>query len=180
MDFGDKFDTFINQIFGDGDVREIITEVYPNNELCLLVVDDRLQGNHHVVKNLTTNKVICSKTTRPRIQNPYVDVNDNLCQSYSLARYRNIQITRDKIQKQMDIIQMYREILNNVMFINKLNDELLRNTSYKPSWRIYKNSRKTHRNINLNKTILFRNIHKLLDEWENGGYRYFIRHGNDC
>ena len=70
--------------------------------------------------------------------------------------------------------------MNNEMFINKLNDELLRNTRYKPPWRIYKNSRKTHRNINLNKTILFRNIHKLLDEWENGGYRYFIRHGNDC
>jgi len=177
MNFEDRFYTYINQIFGDGDVREIFTEVYPNDIYCLLVVDDKAHGHHHIVKETKTNRIICSKTTRPRIQNTYADVNDVLCQSYSLARYRDIPITRDKIQKQFDIIQMYRMVLQDDEFVNKINNELLENPLYKPYWVKYKNNQATRQRISLNKQRLLQNINALLDDWERYGYHHFIGKG---
>ena len=89
--------TYINQIFGDAGIREIISEVYPNK--CLeFRVEKVTEGSgfeegtdHHVLFDKIKKKRICSVDTL-KIQNTNINKNDTLCQSYTLLVYFNRKI----------------------------------------------------------------------------------------
>jgi hypothetical protein len=183
MLFEDRFDTYINQPFGNITIREIYTEVNPNSKYELEVEpfwwiqNGKVyqNGEHHYIRNKVTGEKICS--IKSRLQNIRIDKNDNLCQSYSLARYCNISITKDKIKKHMEIINMYRNILKDNKFMDKINEEILENPDNKRLWKIYKNNQPTKHFINMNKDIFVKSISTVLDDWEKFGYNYFIGDG---
>jgi hypothetical protein len=155
--------TYINQIFGDITVRDIIAEVFPNKKYKFMVKEDIISdSHHHYLIDVDTMKEICSVDNG--YQNIYIDTNDNLCQSYSLLSYFNIPITQDKIQRQMEMINLYRKIINNKEFIKRFNDIIVRWIDY------------TKKNcyLSTNKNILIKNIRNVLRKWKKFGYNYFI------
>jgi hypothetical protein len=129
--FAVDWTTFINQIFGDENIRKIIMRTYKTKGIKLLTQDfeDPIHGsmNHHVT-NLE-----CS--VDGNYQNTRVHREDMLCQSYSLMNYLGIpfdkrnasELWKDKpaaynsrkgIQDTM--IQMYRNILSNNAFLKRI------------------------------------------------------------
>jgi hypothetical protein len=187
MEFPDKFDTYINQIFGDYDIRNICTETCPNHRnkyrldietlYWLYNGEDiaRENGEHHYVTNLITGEKICS--IKNRLQNVRIDKNDCLCQSYSLAVYFYINLNKyDKKEKQMQLIKMYRTILNDIIFIEYLRI-FIDFPIFKPNWKIYKDNRPTRKCIEMNSDNLLKCIKDTLDDWEKFGYQYFINDG---
>ncbi len=173
--FGWDHYTYINQIFGDYTVRKILEEVYPNCEYRLATEPDEIFGDHHFVENIKTGEKIDSM--RSRLQHSRIDINDTLCQSYSAYFYinSNIPLTKDKKQKQFDMINMYRKLLRNKVFVEKINQQILLDEAYRGVWKIYK--RRTEVNINMNKASLIKKINGVLDDWEEFGYSYFIGSG---
>ena len=83
--------SYINQIFGDETIRNIIQEIYINNKKILVCVPGtgRFCGtNHHIVRIKKTKEIIDSIVQG--YQNLNDNDNDNLCQSYSLMNYLGI------------------------------------------------------------------------------------------
>jgi hypothetical protein len=210
--------TYINQIFGDLSVREIIAEKYyilqqqVNEEFNINITNTQpiydfskttLMGRdglteHHL---LTTNGSIkCS--IEDNIQNIDVDINDTLCQSYSLLNYFHIPIATDKKERQMQMIKLYKVLLHNSEFIEELNQIIMNlvSMSKKPltkasratqrkqdKWidyiqtrqmNLFKTSQFVRKNINEIQEIIKQNIIDALQHWENYGYLYFIGNGN--
>ena len=181
-EFSKKHYTYINQIFGDGTVREIIEEEYPTTYK--FVVEETGAdfdfSFHHTVKDREDNHIICSAVEG--YQNIYKNKNDTLCQSYSLMNYFDIEISDDKKERQMAMIQMYRDIINgtlenfeDVNFKDILNREILSVKSNKQLWTDFVKGRGY---VNMSKASIFKNIENTLDEWEEFGYWYFIGKGN--
>jgi hypothetical protein len=167
--------TYINQIFGDLTVREIISEIYPNKKYKFNVSPSGpgFQNSFHhtlIEKSKKKDKIICS--VENEYQNTDININDNLCQSYSLLTYFNKPIDPDQKQRQMDMIQMYRTILSDENFINILSQEVLHNSKKGFFWKNFKNDK----NIPMN-TKIFTHINSTLDKWEDYGYWYFIGDG---
>jgi hypothetical protein len=131
--FAVDWTTFINQIFGDENIREIIMRTYEKegNELLTEKFQDPTHGwmNHHVT-NLE-----CS--VDGKYQNTRVHREDMLCQSYSLMNYLGIGFdkrnafalwskkdkrgaynSRKSIQDAM--IGTYRGLLSNPLFLANL------------------------------------------------------------
>ena len=183
--FGKYHYTYINQIFGDITVREIIAEIFPNKKYSFRVeqAGEGFEQNtdHHILFDETNNKTICSTKIRCNghiCQDIRRDVNDTLCQSYSLLTYMNRKIKRGKKERQMEMIRMYREILDSPEFIKKLNEEILTNYENKCLWlKFTKNNHVDKEFVNMNYTNLINKIHKALNEWEKYGYMYFIGKG---
>ena len=114
-EFSKQHFTYINQIFGDATVREIIEEEYPTTykfEVEETGADFDFSF-HHTVKDRDDDHVICS--VAEGYQDIYKNKNDTLCQSYSLMNYFDIEIPVDKKEKQMVMIQMYRDIINGTL-----------------------------------------------------------------
>lgn len=129
-DFGMRHFTYINQIFGDGNVREILQTIYPNPKYKFKFedADESFEGAYHhiLVDPKTEYTLFCPVKTK--IQNPGQHKNDTLCQSYTLLKYMDGSVLgedkpkgiaqKKKYQKirQMEMIKMYRKILANPKF----------------------------------------------------------------
>jgi len=181
-EFSKKHFTYINQIFGDATVRQIIEEEYPTTyEFAVEETGAEFEHSfHHTVKDREDDHVICS--VAEGYQNIYKNKNDTLCQSYSLLNYFDIDIPDDKKERQMAMIQMYRDILNGTMenfedvdFKKIIYDEILSVKANKSLWLNFVTNRGY---ISMAKNKFFKNIEDTLDEWEEFGYWYFIGKGN--
>ena len=181
-EFSKKHYTYINQIFGDATVRQIIEEEYPTTYAFAVEETgaDFDFSYHHTVKDREDDHIVCSVVEG--YQNIYKNKNDTLCQSYSLMNYFDIDIPDDKKDRQMAMIQMYRDILNKTLenfedvdFKSIINREILSVKSNKELWTNFVKGRGY---ISMNKKIFFKNIEDTLDEWEEFGYWYFIGKGN--
>ena len=190
--FSKKHYTYINQIFGDATVRQIIEEEYPTTWQFKVAKAGPEFGNsfHHTVRDRDDPDLfICSGIDG--VQDLNKNVNDTLCQSYSLMNYFEIpiqlseekgklkQIYHETNQKAM--AQMYRDILNGTLenyegvdFKDILTNEILSDKRNKKLWRDFSTSRG---HINMNPEILFQNIEDTLDNWEEYGYWFFIGKG---
>ena len=171
--FGWDHYTYINQIFGDDDVRKILEEVYPNCEYRLAKKLHCEFGYHHFVEEIKTGKKIDSMSSGLQLSD---DIKDTLCQSYSIwARmYPRDPLTKDKKQKQLDMINMYRKLLRNKVFVEQINNKILLDKLERRRWKINDD---TNRNINMNIESLIKKINGVLDDWEEFGYSYFIGSG---
>jgi len=181
-EFSKKHFTYINQIFGDATVREIIEEEYPTTyQFAVEETGAEFDFSfHHTVKDREDEHITCSVVEG--YQDIYKNKNDTLCQSYSLMNYFDIEIPNDKRDRQMAMIQMYRDILNGTLenfegvdFKGIINKEIL---SVKANKDLWTNFVKGHGHISMNKKTFFKNIEDTLDEWEDVGYWYFIGKGN--
>lgn len=181
--FGLMHYTFINQIFGDRTVREIIEEVYPSTKFKFKVDANRDHGYHHVLLD-KTGKKICS--INDGYQDIDVNVNDTLCQSYSIMNYLGIsfpktrytQYKKDEFYEQQTIrqitmIKMYRDVISNPLFRRKFNG------LYYTHWRDYTKSIRGKFKFDKNLTCnqLLKIVQKTLDDWQSYGYRYYIGSG---
>lgn len=194
--FGKKHFTFINQFFGDVQIRKIITEIFPNKNYRLEVeaADETFEySKHHYLYQIKYDKngnelvgkgkKVCS--VAGKYQNIYINKNDTLCQSYTLLRYLgynfNLKMTRKEIQSRM--CQMYKKIIENEQFIHIMKKEVLPLSENKNRWIDYTKGNepfitmKQLRGSNNNYEYLFRNINDVLSKWESYGYSYFIGEG---
>jgi hypothetical protein len=190
--FSKKHYTYINQIFGDASVRRIIEEEYPTTWEFKVAKAGPEFGNsfHHTVRDREQPDLfICSG--EDGVQDLNKNVNDTLCQSYSLMNYFEIpiqlseekgklkQIYHETNQKAM--IQMYRDLLDGnlenyegIDFKEILTNEILSDPRNKKLWRNFVNGKS---NVNMKPEVLFKNIEDTLDEWEDYGYWFFIGKG---
>jgi hypothetical protein len=192
LDFSKKHYTYINQIFGDATVRKIIEEEYPTTWEFKVAKAGPEFGNsfHHTVKDREQPDLfICSG--EDGVQDLHKNINDTLCQSYSLMNYFEIpiQLSEDKGKlkqiyhetNQRAMVQMYRDLLNGTLenyegidFKEILTNEILSVSRNKKLWRNFVTGKG---NLNMNPEILFKNIEDVLDEWEDYGYWFFIGKG---
>ena len=181
--FSKKHYTYINQIFGDISVREIIKEIYPNDKFNFAVLKandiDNFENNslHHVLEYVKSGRQLCS--VQQKHQDLTKNLNDTLCQSYSLMNYFGIKISRVRRKKQEDMVRMYKTLLNNDEFVKKLNDDILTNKKNKKIWVDYSKPIKPTQYLDMNVNNLVKNINTVLDNWNDYGYNYFIGDG-DC
>jgi hypothetical protein len=175
--FSNEHYTYINQIFGDETVREIISEIkkFKNKRFEFATEETGRNfeySSHHILIDKKTKEIVCSVDNG--YQNININKNDTLCQSYSLLTYLNIDIDPDQKQRQMDMIAMYREILSNSLFLKKL-DEITLNEDNKKLWTDY--TQNTKKFIVMDKQKILKKINDVLDKWEAYGYLYFIGKG---
>jgi hypothetical protein len=177
--------SYINQIFGDQTVRDIIHEIWCNPGS--LVVEDGgtvFENSHHHVY-VKAGKKICS--VELGYQDLNVDINDTLCQSYSLLTYFGfpfdttksaVATTIMKYNKQLTMIEMYRYILANKDFVKAFSDEIVfednnklwtDTTGTKPFYIIEKYKKAAP---------IIKNIHNVLNMWELYGWSYFVLGGD--
>lgn len=167
--------TYINQIFGDQTVREIISEVFPNDSVMFNVKVINKQGDfHHTLlykKNENEKqKEWCS--LQLGYQDVKTNVNDMLCQSYTLLYYFGYKVYFDPKASQMEMIKMYRWLLSNPFFIAALDDVI-----HSENDRLWKNYSFKKKYVKMDKKQILHSIHSVLNEWEEYGYRYFIGNG---
>ena len=190
--FSFKHYTFINQIFGDETIREIISEIFPNNnyEFVIETIEDDNEdfegGIHHVLYDVSSNSPEKWCSVDEKYQDMDINIHDTLCQSYTLLKYRNKSIVKgqkeDKQkQRQMTMVKMYREILDNSDFLNELDSVIHKDN--KTLWRDYlkekyqpKNN-KANQYIKMDKKYIIQRIISALDCWERYGYNFFIGDG---
>lgn len=171
--------TYINQFFGDETIREMISEIYPSKKfefIALPGVDEFRGSYHHVLKYKSTEKILCSAAKG--YQNLNINVNDTLCQSYSLLSFFGKKINSGQIQRQKQMIAMYRNLLQNAEFINKLH-EVIQNaaTENKKRWVDYSAvTKKTFIKMGDTQRIIIE-ILRVLNEWEQYGYWFFVGDG---
>ena len=176
--FSLKHYTYINQIFGDTTVREIISEVFPHKSFEFHVeetdADFDEDSEHHVLFDKCKNKFICSVDDGH--QNTKKDVNDTLCQSYSLITYFGKKISKGRRNRQRQMTNLYRWLMDHTEFRNKLEHEILNNKANKNHWVDYTNQKKT---IYLKMDIdsIHNNILDVLKKWDEYGYMYFMDDG---
>ena len=130
-------------------------------------------------------KNICS--VKLGYQNLNVDINDTLCQSYSLLKYLQMPFDETpsktatiaiKKERQMTMINMYRIILNNEQFIKAFSEEIVFETN-NTLWTDSVNHKKEFFMIKKfkNAVPIIKNIHRVLDIWEDYGWCYFVGNG---
>ena len=190
--FSKKHYTYINQIFGDATVRKIIEEEYPTTWEFKVAKAGPEFGNsfHHTVRDREDPQlIVCSGVDG--VQDLNKNVNDTLCQSYSLMNFFEIPIQlseeKGKLKQiyhetnQMAMVKMYRDLLNGnienyegIDFKEILTNEILSDPRNKKLWRDFSTSRG---NVNMKPEVLFKNIEDTLDEWEAFGYWFFIGKG---
>lgn len=194
--FGKKHFTFINQFFGDVQIREIIAEIFPNKKYRLEVeaADETFEySKHHYLYEIKYDrngnelvgkgKRVCS--VDGKYQNIYINKNDTLCQSYTLLRYLgynfNLKMSRKDIQLRM--CQMYKDIIENERFIDIIKREILPLHENKNRWIDYTKGNepfitmKQLRESDNKYEYFFRNVKDVLSKWESYGYFYFIGEG---
>jgi len=190
--FSKKHYTYINQIFGDATVREIIEEEYFTTWEFHVAKAGPEFGNsfHHTVRDREDPDIfVCS--VMDDIQDLHKNVNDTLCQSYSLMNFFEIPIQSSgkkgeqteisQERNQMSMIKMYRDILNGTLeefkginFKEILTNQILSDKRNKKLWRNFV-AGKGH--ISMTPKVLFKNIEDTLTQWEEFGYWFFIGKG---
>lgn len=175
-DFSLQHYTYINQIFGDAGIRDIISDVYPSEKYKFGVedTDEAFEhSNHHIlVSKKDTSKIVCSVING--YQNININKNDTLCQSYSLLSYFGIKIDKSQKQRQFDMIKMYRRLLKNPKFIDML-DEII-HSGNRRVWKDYTKVSGTYYVV-MNKAAILAKIDDVLNKWEKYGYWFFINDG---
>lgn len=188
IEFSNRHYTYINQIFGDQNVREDIEKAFPefakkNVSFQEDACSDFDEGQHWMTRNVETGEVFCS--VEEDIQNLNINKNDTLCQSYSLMKFFHEHLgegCESEIQKkrQMTMIKMYKKLLNNSLIIQSLSEFY---HDKNPDWKDYtKYNCRTGKYPNLYERgkdvyYLIRQIHNVLDYWESDGFNYFIGNG---
>ena len=151
--------------------------------------DNSGENNHWILHNKRNGKKVCSIETG--VQNIKDDINDNLCQLYSVIACMNIRLPsklgknnkKNKIRKHKLIVATIRKLVNRSDFITmlqcKMNNiqkdfkemDFLENEHYL----FYEINT---RNCNIRKAqYLLNDLNITLDDWENFGYRHFINNG---
>lgn len=192
--FGHRHYAYINQIFGDQTVREIIWEVFPSSDGYRFVAEPgqaEFADSHHHVLYRGPDKAWCSAMNE--YQHIGINVNDTLCQSYSLCEYfgrplikmvlegKTMKDIREKnrdinIQNQLTMVKLYREIMHDDRpggFLDTIKQQIL----YKGAKKIWKsppNKDGKSKLMEMNFSQIKTAILKVLDDWENYGYWYFI------
>jgi len=172
--------SYINQIFGDQTVRQIIQDTIKKPGR-LVVVNKDSEETHHIFQTANKRK-ICSIDLG--YQDLNVDTNDTLCQSYSLMTYLQIPFDTtpsdvatemQKFQKQMTMIKMYRKLLRNKAFIDAFTNEIVFEENNQ-IWLDTVNHKKPFHMIEKFKKAapIIKNIKRVLDIWEDYGWKYFI------
>ena len=176
--FSKKHYTYINQIFGDMTVREIIAEKFPHKyfEFDVAKADEAdfdADSDHHFLYNKKKKDYVCS--VEDGFQDTSKNVNDTLCQSYSLLTYFDMKISKYRKKRQMDMIKMYRTILAEPDFVMFLDKDIIRHKKNKKLWKNF--TKKKEENLVMDIQYILINIKDVLDRWENYGYHYFIGKG---
>lgn len=168
--------TYINQFFGDKNVRQIIAETYPEQrKRYKFKIRDYGNTLHHFIKNKITDDEICSLNLgyQDLGKNKY----DTLCQSYSLLTFFDIPInTTDRVQLQKDMIKMYRNILDDKKFMNRLTGNRGLEKIPAIKWSDYTNTKKPF-DESMTGDEYLQNVRRVLDDWESFGFYYFIGKG---
>lgn len=195
-DFSREHHTFINQIFGDRTIRGYIRELYPERAARFKFKVKPVEGYlHHfvegerlveakkrpgkrevksVISQPITEKVkICSVESGH--QNWNVNVNDMLCQSYSLLAFFEIPI-HNQMQRQIDMVSMYRGIIKEDKFLQNLEYTIL-NPENSGLWKDYRVDPKNPPDLEMNLSVILDGIRQTLHDWESFGYHYFIGKG---
>jgi hypothetical protein len=186
--FSQEHYTYINQIFGDATVREIIKEMYTERDWNFVVNDadvDFEYSNHHILeKPGKDGKTVKWCSVDEGFQNININKNDTLCQSYTLLKYLNKPIDTSMKKRQMEMIKMYRNIIKRDYFQKELKGMIeimsrkIKRTTKKNNpalWKDYTNSPETYLYKDFN--TLYAEIHSVLDKWEKNGYFHFIKEG---
>jgi hypothetical protein len=172
--------TYINQIFGDITVRQIIQELYPKVGTYLRVEKSDFHNDHHVLE--INGQKICS--VERKYQDIDIDINDSLCQSYTLMSYLEIHFDtkpsklateKQKYEKQLCMIKMYKKILKNKAFSKAFSKEIVY-AANNYLWEDTVNHENAFYLIKKLKTgaRIMNNIKKVLNAWEEFGWRYFV------
>ena len=135
--------------------------------------------NHHVLYDAKNKKYVDSVNTEGmKYQDQERDVNDSLCQSYTLMFFFDYEMENDPVQKQMQIIGMYDMLLKRKSFLKKLKKELFyRKDQEHEHWEDeYGNILPTQNETDF-KYLLHR-IKDTLKVWEEYGYWHFVGKGN--
>jgi len=175
--FSHEHYTYINQIFGDQTVREIITEVFPSKkyEMSVDPGEGEFEGEgsfHHTLIDKKSKNTICSVENDDQVLK--TNKNDTLCQSYSLLTFFNTPIKKDQKKKKMDMITMYRKILSNKEFLDVIIEDILNNPDNKKLW--VNETIKNKSYLKMDRSLITK-IKTVLDKWENYGYWFFIGDG---
>jgi hypothetical protein len=200
-DFSREHHTFINQIFGDQTIRSFIRSAYISRdptksrftfkvkpvdgyEHHILVEERQIEEEKNPEKRKRKTIIPQERTEKVEIcsvkrghQNWNVNVNDMLCQSYSLLAFfeKNIDdLTHEK--RQMLMVDMYRGILELPKFHEKL-IETIQNPRNFNLWKDYRKDPKNPPDLEMNETMILEGIHKTLEDWQAFGYHYFIGEG---
>lgn len=192
--FSHEHYTYINQIFGDEGVRDVIQEMYPSKEWKLIVEDATEEfgySNHHrLEKKGKKGETIKWCSLDEGIQNLYINENDTLCQSYSLLKYLNKPIKKDMKERQIEMIKMYKNIIEQQTFKDelcgmielmqdKIKDKIKdKNEKYDEDNSIWQDhTYNTRPPLMIDFDTLYCNIQAVLEKWEKFGYLYFIKDG---
>ena len=187
--FGNDHYTYINQIFGDETIREIIKETYAPRDWKFAVeygVEGFDDSDHHVLEKKGKNgETIKWCSVNEGIQDLNINVNDTLCQSYTLLKYLNKPIDKDMKKRQKEMVKMYRNILSRDYFkdefekVYKIMKQRIKKTKRDDHPEIWKDYTYEEPEPYLNKSFnaIYVEIHNVLDNWENYGYSYFIKKG---
>jgi hypothetical protein len=188
--FGKDHYTYINQIFGDLTVRQIIKEIYAPrdwNFVATLQTEGDFQGSYHHVleKKGKDGEIIQWCSVTEEFQKTKINKNDTLCQSYTLLKYLNKPIDKNMKKRQMEMIKMYRNILKRDDFKKEFSGivKIMQKT-------IKKNKRKNNPTLWIDYTyeepepylnkdfdVLYAEIQSVLEKWEKYGYLYYIKDG---
>ena len=187
--FGKAHYTFINQIFGDLTVRSDIEALYPNACMTFGVqqAGDGLgaQSMHHVLllRDEANAKIgtWCSvdgydgrgRRSDFKHQDTTRDVNDTLCQSYTLLKYLypRRRMPRNRIRLQRSMVAMYRRLLRDPAFLAKFE------TIDPEDWIDYRTDQLVHPSLRMTSGEIVAAIHGVLTDWERYGYKYYIGDG---
>jgi len=173
--FSKEHFTYINQIFGDQTLREIISEIKPNNEFEFSIEEtgeDFEHSLHHILINKKSKAHICSVDSG--YQNLLINKNDTLCQSYSLLTYFKKPINPDQKNRQLDMIAMYKKLLSNKKFVEELNN-IITNKENRHLWIDYTSHKKKY--VVMTPSNILQKINDVLTKWKKYGYWYFIGEG---
>ena len=187
--FGKDHYTYINQIFGDLTVRQIIKEIYAPRDWNFVAIpqtEGRFRGSyHHVLEKKGKNGEIiqwCSVDEELQVD---INQNDTLCQSYTLLKYLNKPIDKNMKKRQMEMVKMYRNILKRDDFKKELRGiiEIMQKKIKKikrkdnPTlWKDYTYD-KPEPYLNKDFDVLYAEIQSVLEKWEKYGYLYYIKDG---
>lgn len=188
--FGQRHFNYVNQMLGDKSTREIITEEFPNASDWTLEtsVDDHYGAHHFCTRP--------EKGRRRKLKWCSVDegiqcINENptdvLCQSYSVLYYMGrIKGARGLTKElQISMVKMWRDILkkkpvvDHIMYASRLGTskkEIKKGVA--PVWKDHTKGSPKPVGFKRGKASV-RELRKVLKEWEEYGWRYFMLHPHE-
>jgi hypothetical protein len=187
--FGRAHYSYINQIFGDITIRDIIQEIMSkkgfNGKFVVENSGQEFENSYHHLFITDNNLRICS--VKMGYQDLDVDINDTLCQSYSLMSYLEIPFnstpSKDatiemKFDKQLSMINMYRNIISIPEFRKEFK-MIITNKENNKLWIDIIDENNEFYIIEKYKSAapILNNISHILNIWEAYGWQYFVGKG---